>query len=62
MVYGSHYRGETHAQETGAALERIWNVCRGGGAVQEVGGGGVGGKAGGRDEWGVGVFDKEYPS
>ena len=26
------------------------------------GGGGGGSEAGGRDEWGVGVFDKEYPS
>ena len=24
--------------------------------------GGRGAEAGGRDEWGVGVFDKEYPS
>ena len=27
-----------------------------------VGGGGGGSEAGGRDERGVGVFDKEYPS
>ena len=42
----------------------ITKYIRGGGAVHKVvvvvggGGGGGGAEAGGRDEWGVGVFDK----